>query len=80
MSESVDLHPNIKKTLAELDRAINEIDRQLRNPPVSPMSYTEQITILRTIRNMCRLYYTDLFGDDLTEEQKLELCKKIMTF
>lgn len=71
-------NPVIQKTLAELDRAINEIDRQLENPPACPVSYTEQVTILRTIRNMCCFYASDLLGDDLTEEQKLDLCRKIV--
>ena len=73
-----DQNPVIQKTLMELDRAIDEIDRQLQHPPVSPMPYTEQTTILRTIRNMCSLYGADLLGDDLTEEQKLDLCRKIV--
>lgn len=76
--EEWDLHPAIKRTLCELERAIDEIDRQLENPPVSPMPYTEQVTILRTIRNMCYLYRSDLIADDLTEEQKLDLCRKIV--
>jgi hypothetical protein len=71
-------NPVIQKTLAELDRAIDEIDRQLRHPPTSPMPYTEQVTVLRTIRNMCCMYYADLFADDLTEEQKLDLCRRIV--
>ena len=72
------LHPGIKRTLDELDRAIDEIDRQLRNPPISPMSYTEQMSILRFLRNQCCLYCADLIGNDLTEEQKLELCRRLV--
>lgn len=76
--EERELHPVVKRTLCELDRAIEEIDRQLENPPVSPMSYTEQISILRFLRNQCCLYGADLIGNDLTEEQKLELCKRLV--
>lgn len=71
-------NPVIQKTLAELDRAIDEIDRQLECPPACPVPYTEQVTILRTIRNMCCFYASDLLGDTLTEEQKLDLCRKIV--
>jgi len=78
LSEENGLHPGIKRTLRELNRAVGEIDRQLENPPVSPMSYTEQISILRFLRNQCCLYYLDLIGNDLTEEQKLELCKRLV--
>jgi uncharacterized Fe-S cluster-containing radical SAM superfamily protein len=67
----------VKRTLRELDRAIEEIDRQLANPPASPLSFTEQISILRFLRNQCMMYYNDLIGNDLTEEQKLELCKRL---
>ena len=76
--EERELHPNIKRTLCELDRAIDEIDRQLENPPVSPVSFSEQISILRFLRNQCCLYGADLIGNDLTEEQKLELCKRLV--
>ncbi len=76
--EEWDLHPAVKRTLCELDRAIDEIDRQLTNPPACPVSYTEQVTNLRIIRNMCSLYGANLIGDDLTEEQKLDLCRKIV--
>ena len=76
--EERELHPVVKRTLRELDRAIEEIDRQLENPPVSPMSYTEQISILRFLRNQCCLYGAELIGNDLTEEQKLELCKRLV--
>ena len=76
--EEWELHPVVKRTLRELDRAIEEIDRQLENPPVSPMSYTEQISILRFLRNQCCLYGAELIGNDLTEEQKLELCKRLV--
>lgn len=75
-----DVHPVIQQTLTELFIAINEIDRQLRNPPVSPMPFTEQVTILRTIRNMCSLYGASLLGSDMTEEEKLKLCHEIVKF
>ena len=75
-----DLHPDIQKALAELDRAIDEIDRQLRNPPASPMPFTEQVTNLRIIRNMCSLYGASLLGSDMTEEEKIKLCHEIVKF
>lgn len=75
--EEWELRPNIKRTLCELDRAIDEIDRQLENPPVSPLSFTEQMSILRFLRHQCCMRRSDLIGNDLTEEQKLELCKRL---
>ena len=78
--EEWELHPAVKRTLCELERAIGEIDRQLENPPVSPMSYTEQISILRFLRNQCCLYGADLIGNDLTEEEKIKLCHKLVKF
>ena len=80
LSEESGLHPGIKRTLRELNRAAGEIDRQLENPPVSPMSYTEQISILRFLRNQCCLYGADLIGNDLTEEEKIKLCHKLVKF
>ena len=76
--EERELNPTVKRTLCELDRAIGEIDRQLENPPVSPVSFTEQMSILRFLRNQCCLYGAELIGNDLTEEQKLELCKRLV--
>lgn len=69
-----DQNPVIKKTLAELSKAIHELDsRWLQDP-----SNAEQTETLRFLRNQCCLYYSDLLGNDLTEEQKLELCKRIV--
>ena len=31
-----DLHPTVKTTLCKLEIAIDEINRQIKNPPVSP--------------------------------------------
>ena len=72
-----ELNTAVKRTLCELERAIDEIDRQLENPPVSPMSYTEQMSILKFLRRQCCMHRSDLIGNDLTEEQKLELCKRL---
>lgn len=72
-----DLHPAVKRTICELEIAIDEINRQIKSPPVSPMSYTEQIFILRYLRHSVIMYRSDLIGNELTEEQKLELCKRL---
>lgn len=71
------LHPTVKTTLCKLEIAIDEINRQIANPPVSPMSYTEQIFILRFLRHQCKMYFSDLIANKLTEEQKLELCERL---
>lgn len=71
-----DLHPDIQKTLAELSKAIHELDsRWLQDP-----SNAEQTETLRFLRNQCCLYYSDLLGNDLTEEEKLKLCHEIVKF
>ena len=71
-----DLHPDIKKTLAELSKAIHELDsRWLQDP-----SNTEQTETLRFLRNQCCLYYSDLIGNDLTEEEKIKLCHELVKF
>lgn len=71
-----DLHPDIKKTLAELSKAVHELDsRWLQDP-----SNTEQTETLRFLRNQCCLYYSDLIGNDLTEEEKIKLCHEIVKF
>ena len=67
------LHPTVKTTLCKLEIAIDEINRQIKNPPVSPMSYTEQIFILRYLRHSVMMYRSDLIANKLTEEQKLEI-------
>ena len=72
-----DLHPLVKTTICKLEIAIDEINRQIKNPPVSPMSYTEQIFILRYLRHSVMMYRSDLIANKLTEEQKLELCKRL---
>ena len=71
-----DLHPDIKTTLAELSKAIHELDnRWLQNP-----FNVEQTKTLRFLRNQCCLYYSDLLGNDLTEEEKIKLCHELMKF
>lgn len=77
LSEESGLHPGIKTTLCKLEIAIDEINRQIANPPVSPMSYTEQIFILRYLRHSVMMYRSDLIANKLTEEQKLELCERL---
>lgn len=77
LSEESGLHPGIKRTLCKLEIAIDEINRQIANPPVSPMSYTEQIFILRYLRHSVMMYRSDLIANKLTEEQKLELCERL---
>ena len=72
-----DLHPTVKTTLCKLEIAIDEINRQIVNPPVSPLSFTEQMFILRFLRHQCMMYHSDLIANKLTEEQKLELCKRL---
>lgn len=64
----------IKRTLRELDRAIHELDSRWLQDPFN----VEQTETLRFLRNQCVLYYNDLIGNDLTEEQKLELCKRLV--
>ena len=75
--EEWELHPVVKTTLCKLEIAIDEINRQIENPPVSPMSYTEQIFILRYLRHSVMMYRSDLIANKLTEEQKLELCERL---
>ena len=70
------LNPDIKKTLAELRKAIHELDsRWLQNP-----FNVEQTKTLRFLRNQCCLYYSDLVGNDLTEEEKIKLSHKLIKF
>ena len=64
----------IERTLSELSEAIHELDRRWLQDP----SNVEQTKTLRYLRNQCLRYYDDLIGNDLTEEQKLELCKRLL--
>ena len=64
----------IERTLSELSDAIHELDRRWLQDP----SNIEQTKALRFLRNQCCRYYDDLIGNDLTEEQKLELCKRLL--
>lgn len=71
-----DLHPDIQKALAELSKAIHELDNRWLQDP----SNAEQTETLRFLRNQCCLYYDNLLGNDLTEEEKLKLCHEIVKF
>ena len=62
-----DLHPDIQKALAELDKNITETDADLQN--VSGKT-ADEIMGLRIFRNMCSLYGALLLGSDMTEEEK----------
>lgn len=64
----------IERTLSELSKAIHELDSRWLQEP----SNVEQTVALRYLRNQCCLYYNDLLGNDLAEEQKLELCKRLL--
>lgn len=64
----------IKRTLRELSETIRELDRRWLQDPFN----VEQTKALRFLRNQCMMYYNDLIGNDLTEEQKLELCKRLL--
>lgn len=64
----------IKRTLRELSNAIHELDSRWLQDPFN----VEQTETLRFLRNQCTKYYDDLLGNDLTEEQKLELCKRLV--
>lgn len=64
----------IERTLSELSGAIHELDRRWLQDPFN----VEQTKALRYLRNQCTRYYDDLIGNDLTEEQKLELCKRLV--
>jgi len=71
-----ELHPDIQKALAELSKAIHELDsRWLQNP-----FNVEQTKTLRFLRNQCCLHYSDLLGNDLTEEEKIKLCHELVKF
>ena len=72
-----DLHPDIQKALAVLDKNISETDADLQN--VSGKT-SEEIKGLRIFRNMCSLYGASLLGSDMTEEEKITLCHKIVKF
>lgn len=72
-----DLHPDIQKALAVLDKSIAEIDTDLQN--VSGKTLDEKIG-LTIFRNMCSLYGSLLLGSDMTEEEKLKLCHEIVKF
>lgn len=71
-----DLHPDIQKTLAELSKAIHELDSRWLQDPFN----VEQTKTLRFLRNQCVLYYDNLLGNDLTEEEKIKLCHEIVKF
>lgn len=73
---SSELHPDIQKTLAELSKAIHELDNRWLQDPFN----TEQTETLRFLRNQCSLYYDNLLGNDLTEEEKIKLCHEIVKF
>ena len=64
----------IERTLRELRKTIHELDRRW----LQDLSNAEQTKALRFLRNQCTRYYDDLLGNDLTEEQKLELCKRLV--
>lgn len=72
-----DLHPDIQKALAVLDKSIAEIDTDLQN--VSGKTLDEKIG-LTIFRNMCSLYGSLLLEGDMTEEEKLKLCHEIVKF
>lgn len=71
-----ELHPDIQKALAELDRFINEADTQLQDSSKTP----EEIKGLRIFRNMCSLYGASLLGSNMTEDEKIKLCHEIVRF
>lgn len=64
----------IERTLSELSDVIHDLDRRWLEFPFN----AERNKTLRFLRNLCVLYYDDLIGDNLTEEQKLELCKRLV--
>ena len=64
----------IKRTLSELSDVIDDLDRRWMEFPFN----TERNKTLRFLRNLCVLHYDELIGNDLTEEQKLELCKRLV--
>ena len=71
-----DLHPDIQKTLSELSKAIHELDNRWLQDPFN----VEQTETLRFLRNQCCLYYDDLLGNNLTEEEKIKLCHELVKF
>lgn len=72
-----DLHPDIQKALALLDKTIAETDANLHN--VSGKT-ADEIIGLKIFRNMCSLYGALLLGSDMTDEEKLKLCHEIVKF
>ena len=72
-----ELHPDIQKALADLDKNIAETDADLQN--VSGKT-ADEIMGLRIFRNMCSLYGALLLGSDMTEEEKIKLCHEIVKF
>jgi hypothetical protein len=72
-----DLHPDIQKALAVLDKNISETDAELKN--VSGKT-SEEIKGLRIFRNMCSIYGASLLGSDMTEEEKIKLCHELVKF
>lgn len=73
-----ELHPDIQKALAVLDKNISETDADLQN--VSGSKTADEIMGLKIFRNMCSLYGALLLGSDMTEEEKIKLCHEIVKF
>ena len=74
----MDCNNPIENTILELESAIDEIDRQLevKKPKDSKMFPWARAHWLNELRAVCITFGEELYRDDLSYSQKLELCNK----